>query len=793
MPANEYMERAMKALQYDEITELLKAFAVTDGGAKLCKKIMPMTDPAEIQNSLKNTDDALIYILKGGIPPITAINDITISVQRAGAGGVLSASELLEAAKVLKTARNLIAYFDEYEFDSSLNYAVGDLKANKYLEEKISGTILSEDEIADNASAELFDIRRKIKTTSQKIRDDLQKMIHSATVQKILQDPIITVRSERFVIPVKAEHKNEIPGLIHDTSSSGATVFIEPLSVLEANNEIKLLKQKEQAEIERILYELSAETATFGEELKDNYHSIAELDFIFAKAKLARRQKAVMPTVNTEGQIRLIKARHPLIDENTVVPVDLSLGEEYSTLVITGPNTGGKTVALKTTGLLTLMAQSGLLIPAAENSKIGIFETVYADIGDEQSIKQSLSTFSAHMTYIVKIAELADSASLILLDELGAGTDPVEGAALAVSILEYIAKFGAKIAATTHYTELKLYALETPGVQNASCEFDIETLRPTYRLITGVPGRSNAFAIASRLGLVTEIVDKAKLFITEENSRFENVIDSLEKNRKALENERETARKKREEADLILKNAKKLRDELDEKAKLEREKLLSSLRDEIENSRNEINKKLAELSELRRRIDAEDFKEKLSKNEVELRTAINALESKVDKGNTKKKNAPVKPNSLKVGDTVKITQWGKDATVLSLPDKNNNVLIQAGVITTRININKLETAEEKKPEKSAPPAYSRGISSKQIVTELDIRGFNALEAEDDVGRFIDDAVLSGLATVSIIHGKGTGVLRTAVHSMLKKNKSVRSFRLGVYGEGETGVTIIELK
>ncbi|MBE6903400.1 MAG: endonuclease MutS2 [Ruminococcaceae bacterium] len=786
-------DRALNALEYKSVIDLLVSKAITQGGKKICSELLPKTDISEVSILLENTDDAFRYILKGGEPPIAPVTDIVNSVKRAQSGGILSTAEFLEIAKVLKVTRNLCTYFEDYSFDSSLNEYISLLMPNKYLEEKIFSIILGVDEIADNASQTLFDIRRKIRITSQKIKDSLQKITHSPATQKYLQEPIVTVRSERYVIPVKAEYRSEIAGLVHDTSASGATLFIEPMSVVEANNDIKMLVQKEKDEIERILYELSAETATFEESIITNYESVIFIDYVFAKAKLAKKQNAVKPLLNNEGKIDLKKARHPLIDAKKVVPIDISLGIDYSTLVITGPNTGGKTVALKTLGILTLMAQSGLLIPAQDKSCISVFESVFADIGDEQSISQSLSTFSSHMTYIVEIVKAANSSSLVLFDELGAGTDPIEGAALAISILEYLANFGVKLVATTHYPELKLYALETKGVKNASCEFDIETLKPTYRLITGIPGRSNAFAIASRLGLEPSIIDKANEFISDENSRFEDVIDNLEKSRKKLESESQIAQKQREETDKMLINAKKLREELDEKARLEREKLQEELEILIQTSKEEIQRRIDELEQIRRKKDAKNFAENINKAKAKSSSTLSSLENSIPDIKQKSKQKPKLTRPLQIGDSVKLQNIDTPATVLELPDKNGKVLVQAGILKTRIKLEELTLIEEKKTSEKSTVTINKSLSSRSVSSELDIRGYNALEAEDEVLKFIDNAVVSGLQTVSIIHGKGTGVLRSAVHSMLKKNKCVRTFRLGVFGEGETGVTIVELR
>ena len=649
----------------------------------------------------------------------------------------------------------------------------------------------SQEEMADNASPQLATIRRKIRSASSRAREQLEKMVRSPVTQKYLQDPIITMRDGRFVVPVKAECRGDVPGLVHDTSSSGATVFVEPMAVVEANNEVRVLLSQEQAEMERILAELSAEAGNFASGIISGYKEAVELNLIFAKANLGYKMKATLPLVNDEGKIELKRARHPLIDKEKVVPTDIELGLHFDTLVITGPNTGGKTVSLKTVGLLTLMAMCGLLLPVADNSQISIFNHVLADIGDEQSIEQSLSTFSAHMTNIIKIFEQADASSLILLDELGAGTDPIEGAALAMSILEALRRKGTRIAATTHYAELKAYALQTEGVENACCEFDVTTLRPTYRLLIGVPGRSNAFAISLRLGMDPEIVEHARELVSSENTRFEDVVQSLETSRQRLEEERKEAQRQRLEAEEASRAAKERKDAIDAQADREMEEARRRASELIARTRGQIDAMLNEMEELKKQKN----KALTAEQKAKLKSGLRALENEADPVRKKDEEAYVLPRPLKKGDPVLIYDIDKKGTVLQPPDKDGKTaLVQAGIIQTRVPVSNLRLLNEK-PVKKPQGSVTRSVNRANVraAMELDVRGQTSDEALMNVDQFIDSAVLAGINMLTIIHGKGTGALRAAVQQHLKRHPNVKSFRLGTFGEGEAGVTIVELK
>ena len=676
---------------------------------------------------------------------------------------------------------------------TTLDWRFESVVPNKYLEEKINAVVISEEEVADSASPELASIRRRIRAASSRVREQLDKMIRSTAYQKYLQDPIVTMRGGRYVVPVKAECRGEIPGLVHDTSSSGATVFVEPMGVVEANNEIRVLQSRESAEIERILAELSAEAGGFADLIIESYHAAVGLDLIFAKGQLAYKMKASMPKVNDTGRILLNQARHPMIDPKQVVPMNIELGTSFDTLVITGPNTGGKTVTLKTLGLLTLMAMCGLMLPVGDNSEISVFHQVLADIGDEQSIEQSLSTFSAHMTNIIQIIEQADEHSLILLDELGAGTDPVEGAALAMAILEALRGKHARVAATTHYAELKAYALQTAGVENGSCEFDVATLRPTYRLLIGVPGRSNAFAISSRLGLKQEIVDRARELVSGENRRFEDVVQNLEQSRQQLESERRQAQEQNAEARRISEEAREYRERLEREAAKEIEQARERAAQLVARTRAQADALLEELEEMKR----QGAKSMTAEQRARMKAGIRDMESASDPVSKKEPESYVLPRPLKAGDDVLIFDIDKEGTVVETPAPDDKkVLVQAGIIKTRVPVENLRLLEQKTQNRKARRSGTRTVpkrSDAPVMTEVDVRGEDSIEAVMSVDRAIDSALLSGIHQLTIIHGKGTGVLRTAVQQHLRRHPSVRTYRLGVFGEGESGVTIVELK
>ncbi|WP_343256505.1 endonuclease MutS2, partial [Ligaoa zhengdingensis] len=745
------------------------------------------------------TQDAHLLALRFGMPTVLHIKNVKGMLKRAQVGALLNLRELMDISNVLRTIRNLSSYRKNCDdMETALDAMFESLTPHRDLEDIINNNILSEEELADTASPELQRIRRSIRNTELKVRSQLDKLVKSPTYQKYLQDSIITMRDGRFVVPVKQEYRNEIKGMVHDTSSSGATLFVEPIAVVEANNEIRVLQNKEQQEIERIIAEMSAEVGARADVICADYDTVVELDLYFAKARLGRAMKATVPTITDDAVIDLRRARHPMIDQGRVVPTDIRLGGAFDTLVITGPNTGGKTVSLKTLGLFTLMAMCGLMLPVADSSTVSVFDHVLADIGDEQSIEQSLSTFSAHMTNIVSILQRTDHRTLVLLDELGAGTDPIEGAALAIAILSALREKGAKIAATTHYAELKVFALETDGVENASCEFDVESLSPTYRLSIGVPGRSNAFAISERLGLDAYIIEQAKQHVSNENTRFEDVVSQLEDTRLGLEKEKDAAQQIREQAE-------RMKSEIaDYKAKLEKEK-----EREIERAKNEAKRLIDkvrvesqrlvdELEEIKKQKDSEHYANMPAMAKAQMKAGINKLYELADPVRQERENDYVLPRKLVRGDIVSIVDLGKDGTVLSPVDNAGNVMIQVGIMKIKVAQSRLRLDERKNKVTLGGKKGSVGknITSRAERTgknELDLRGMTAEEALIELDRFIDGAVLAGLGTITIIHGKGTGALRAAVHRDLKQNKSIKTFRLGVYGEGEDGVTIAELK
>ncbi len=781
------------ALELDKVLEMLAEETSCDDSAELARAIVPQHDLETVKTLLQETDDAYRLVGGFGSPSFGGLTGCENSLRRAAAGGTLTMGELLRVSSLLHGMRALIDWRRHSEgIVTCIDWRFDALCQNKYLEEKIDSAILSEEEMADNASPALNDIRRKIRNASGRVREQLDKMIRSAAYQKYLQDPIVTMRDGRYVVPVKSECRGDIPGLVHDTSASGATVFVEPMGVVEANNEVRVLQSKEKAEIERILAELSAEAGSFADAIIEGYRNALELNVIFAKARLAYKMKASMPIMNDEGRIALKKARHPLIDPAKVVPTTVELGASFDTLVITGPNTGGKTVALKTIGLLNLMAMCGLLLPVSDNSEASVFTRVLADIGDEQSIEQSLSTFSAHMTNIISILKTVDAHSLVLIDELGAGTDPVEGAALARSILETMRNSGCRIAATTHYAELKEYALQTAGVENACCEFDVATLCPTYRLLIGVPGRSNAFAISERLGMSAEIVEHARNLVSTEDTRFEDVVQKLEQSRQELEKEKQLISSLRAQAAEAAAQLKKQQEEQERIRQSEIEKAKVEARNLTARTRAQAEALLAELDEIRK----DKMNTDSGKARAGLRAGIRAMEDAADPVARRENEGYQLPRDLKKGDSVLIFDIDKKAVVLSAPDRNGVVEVQAGIIKTRVPLTNLRLLEEKKKAEPLRHVATRNVRSKvttPVKTEVDLRGKTVQEALMDLDQFIDSAVLMGVGLVSIIHGKGTGALRTAVQQHLKTHPSVKAFRLGVYGEGENGVTIAELK
>ncbi|MDY2720330.1 MAG: endonuclease MutS2 [Candidatus Faecousia sp.] len=786
---SELYEKSLKKLELDAVLEKLADCAVSQEGKQRCRELRPLTDARDIEDLQRQTSAACRLITLKGAPGFQQVQDVRPSLDRADRGGCLNPVELLHIAGVLRCARMVKDYSDG-DGDSSLSWMFAALTPNKYLEEKIYGSILSEDEIADSASTELADIRRHMRVQSAKIKESLQKLISSPAYAKYLRDPIITMRSDRYVVPVKSEFKNEIPGLIHDVSATGSTFFIEPMSSVNANNALRELLLREKKEIERILAELSAEAASFLETIGQDYTLLVGLDVIFARAKLSFAMKAIEPVIRTDGSLELKQARHPLIDAKKVVPISVRLGMDFDTLIITGPNTGGKTVTLKTIGLLTLMAECGLHIPADDGSAVSVFSKVLADIGDEQSIEQSLSTFSAHMKNIVQIVDQCDDETLVLFDELGAGTDPAEGAALAISLIEFCRKNGSRVAATTHYAELKVYAMRTAGVINASCEFDVQTLQPTYRLLIGVPGKSNAFAISRRLGLPEQILNAARSTVSQNDLDFEDVLNQLEQQRQQME----TARLEAERLRLETEKTKQKSDEYYAQIKKEKEKAEAKARAEaqyiLDEARRTANAVYDELKALRKQMkDAADA-QGINERQAELRRSLNEAERKLTP--QKPQQARPKPSrAIAVGDTVELIKLGTKATVLAC-NKDGSYQLQAGILKVSARPEEVYLLENEPTEvKKFIEKTQREFKNVATSPELDLRGMDSLEASAVLQQFLDNAYLANLQQVRIIHGKGAGILRKMVHEELKKNKNVKKFRLGVYGEGEDGVTIAE--
>ena len=784
------MDKHTKALELDKILEMVAEECSSQDGAQLARELEPVHTAAEAQWLLGETDAAFVAMAKYGAPSFYGMKNVTNPLRRAQAGGGLGLRELLDIGATLRTIRGLTQWWGKSgSVTTALTPRFEVLAPNKYLEEKIFTCIVNEEEVADNASPALASIRRKIRAASQRVRDQLDKLIHSQAHQKHLQESIVTQRGGRYVVPVKAEFRGEVPGLVHDTSASGATVFVEPTSVVEANNEIRVLRSDEQDEIARILLELSGEAGSFADSIIESYHYAVELDLIFAKAQVAYKMKAVVPQVGEDGKIALHAARHPLIAKEKVVPTDITLGVEFDTLIITGPNTGGKTVALKTIGLLTLMAMCGLMIPAGEGSRVAVFRHILADIGDEQSIEQSLSTFSSHMVNIIHIFEVADNSSLILLDELGAGTDPVEGAALAEAIIQELRGRGVRLACTTHYAELKAYAIQTPGVENGSCEFDVATLRPTYRLLIGVPGKSNAFAITQRLGMDTAIVDRARELVSREGNAFEQVVGRLEEDRRKMEDELEALRASAAQAKANAEASQRLKDEAEAQAKKEIDRARQEAAQIVQKTRQRADALVGELKELRRQKN----KQLSAEQKARLRSGLKELESSSDPVHQRRDDNYVLPRPLVVGDEVLLYDIDKEATVLELP-KDGTVLVQAGIIKTRVPLENVRLLSKRQLKKKNPTrTVTKNVSTPETSSSLDLRGQTVEEALMEVDNFLDRASRMHLSQVTIIHGKGTGALRTAVQQHLRRCSQVKSFRLGTYGEGESGVTIAELK
>ena len=789
---NEQYQKSLTKLELDKVLALLADHASSPAAKERCLAVRPLDDAEDIRLLQAQTSAACKLITLKGSPSFGGIVDVGASLSRADRGGCLSPEELLRVATVLKAARTAKEYAEGDAVESGLDIFFRQLTPNKFFEERIFTSILSKDEIADAASSELASIRRKIRQQSSKIRESLQKIITSPTYAKILQEPIVTIRSDRFVVPVKAECKSQLPGLVHDVSSSGSTFFIEPMSAVNGNNELRELFVAERKEIERILAELSAEAAARQESINLNYEMLVTLDCIFARAKLSFAMHGIEPVIRTDGKLELKRARHPLIDAKKVVPVSLSLGVDFDTMVITGPNTGGKTVTLKTIGLLTLMAECGLHIPADDGSSIAIFETVLADIGDKQSIEQSLSTFSSHMRNIVEILQACDRDSLILFDELCAGTDPAEGAALAIALIEFCRKCGAKVATTTHYAELKLYAMRTAGVINASCEFNVETLQPTYRLLIGIPGKSNAFAISRRLGLDEKIIEDAHSMVSQNDVNFEDVLTQLEQQRQQMEQAKVEAERLRMETE----KQKEKSDEYYAQIKAERDKAVQQARKEaqyiIEDARRTANNVYEELKQLRKQAKDGAFVEGSNEKQAALRRSLNEAEGKL-REKQEVRQRPAASRAIRVGDTVELLKFGSKATVLAI-NKDGSYQLQAGIMKVNAKPDEVYLLENETQAKAKKLMEGKVRDLKSAAQpELDIRGMAVDEALPVLDNFLDAAYMGNLPNARIIHGKGTGVLRKAVQDELRRCKYVKSFRLGVYGEGEDGVTIAEFK
>lgn len=786
-------EKSAATLELPAILAMLARHAVSDAAKERALAVSPSTDAATVKRLLAETSAARGMMVKRGGPSFSGVKDVRASLSRADMGGCLNIRELMDIAGVLGAARQARSYAagdGRGNEKTCIDGLFNSLITNRFLEDKITGSIAGEDELADAASPELASIRRLIRAASARVRDALQKIISSPSYAKALQDPIITTRSERYVVPVKAEFKNAVPGLVHDVSASGATLFIEPMAAVKANNELRELRAREKAEVERILMELSADCAEHADDITRDFGILVSLDLIFAKAKLSYEYDGMEPEIS-ERAVALRRARHPLLPKDTAVPIDLELGGDYDTLVITGPNTGGKTVTLKTIGLMCAMAACGLHLPVADGSCVPVFDAVLADIGDEQSIEQSLSTFSSHMTNIVRILNECGPNTLILFDELGAGTDPTEGAALAISIIEYARARGAVIAATTHYAELKVYATTAKGVMNASCEFDVATLRPTYRLLVGIPGKSNAFAISERLGVPAEIIADAKGRVGTESASFEATIEKLESVRQALERDRDEAQRKLREAEENRKESAKIKIELsmrlekaELKAKRDAERIIAEARETAEAA-------FAEIDEMRARMNDEEDHRAANEARAALRRRLNeAEESFAEKpAMPEEKRGPTRP--AVVGDTVELLSMGVKAEVTGI-NKDGSLSLRAGIMNVTARQEEVRVTEAQ-PKKKVASTGNATFRQAAVAPELDLRGMETLEAIPVMERYIDSAVMGKLHTVTIIHGKGTGALRQAVQQALRKNKAVKSFRLGRYGEGETGVTVVELK
>ena len=782
-------ERALRVLEFTKIRDMLSSYALSSPGQKRCGELQPLSDFAEINKALDETEEAVATLAYVGGNPLIGFDDVTEYLSLAQKGSTLSLKALLMVAETLRASRAArSSLVTEKENTPIITAMASRLQPLRQLETDITEAIISEEEVSDHASPALLDIRRHIRQVNDRIREKLNAMAHGASYAKYLMESIVTVRNGRYVLPVKAEARGNVPGLVHDQSATGATLFIEPLAVVEMGNELKEWSIKERDEIERILAALSAQVADNGDLISQNLAILAHLDFVFAKGMLARDMDAVRPKMNEEGRINLVRVRHPLIPRDTVVPCSLWLGQEFTSLIITGPNTGGKTVTLKTLGLMTLMAQSGLHIPGALGTELSSFEEVYADIGDEQSIEQSLSTFSSHMTNIVSIMNTVTPRDLVLFDELGAGTDPTEGAALAQVILNALLKIKTRTAATTHYSELKAYALSTKGVENASVEFDVATLRPTYRLSIGVPGKSNAFEISRRLGLPEYLIEEAKDLLSHDTIRFEDVIANAEYHRQIAEKERQLAEEARAETVRLRNEAEKLYKDMEERRETSTRKAKEEARRIMEKARRDSESILYDLKKMKKAGAAPDHE-------------VNALKKKLEQGidslaeglRTPTGNFAEPPKTLKVGDIVEITHLNTKGTVLSQPDAKGEVQLQAGIMKLKAHLSQLRLVDEPKPKKNSSVTVSTGSATRTVPLSCDVRGMALDEALEEVEQYLDEAMLAGLHEVTIVHGKGTGILREGIQKHLKTYPQVKSFRRGKYGEGEEGVTVVEIK
>ncbi|MGL4345966.1 MAG: endonuclease MutS2 [Cellulosilyticaceae bacterium] len=796
-------EKTLLKLEFHKIRDMLKKHAVTSIGKDNIDKLLPSADFEQVSKWQQETADALAMAVKKGRLPVGAIHDIRGALKRVEVGAVLSSHEILNINNVLRSARVLKRYYKEDEEDTSypaLAYHFETLETNPQLEHEINRCILGPDEYADDATPELAQIRKQIKSSHQKIRESLQNILHGSKFQDMIQEPIITLRQDRYCIPIKVEYKNAFKGIVHDQSSTGATVFVEPSAVVELGNHLRVLFSKEHEEIEKILASLTNAIEPLTPYLIETFGRITELDVIFAKAEFALKIDAREPKLNHKGIVRLKKARHPMLPKEHVVPIDVHVGDDFTTLLITGPNTGGKTVTLKTVGLFTLMAQTGMQIPAAQGSEIAVFDEVFADLGDEQSIEQSLSTFSSHMTHIVTILEKMSLNSLILLDEVGSGTDPVEGAALAKAILEHLRKQQIRTVATTHYSELKLYALSTDAVENASCEFDVESLRPTYKLMIGIPGKSNAFAISKRLGLPDHLIEDAKVFLQQEDVKMEDILVELEYSRKIADIEKEKAKSFRLEAERLQTEIKEQRKKIEKSKQKILEKANAKANELLKQVEQETEQVLKEVRQAARKAQVTIDENSLQKAKHMATETLNHQHNIVGKVVGPKQGYKKVPKNISVGEEVMVTSLMQQGVVVEAPDSQGNLMVRVGILPIKVHISSLQRAEAKeqpivtqKKSKITPKVSHHISKTSHIRTETDVRGLMVDEALPVVDKYLDDAYLSGLKHVTIIHGKGTGALRQAISQMLKKHPHVQSYRPGKYGEGEMGVTVVEIK